>query len=150
MGYRRTGHFVATALLPVVALVCFREYTGVKTPIRTIALLTLVPFVSISLAATNFWHQLMWRAPFTDSAGVFLTRPVEWGPWFLFVHAPFSYLLILVAMASLLLHRSAVATGHRGLLLLLRNLGDETFRGQEQTRGDDQQQRGGDPQGDRQ
>ena len=115
----RTGHFVATALLPVVALVCFREYTGVKTPIRTIALLTLVPFVSISLAATNFWHQLMWRAPFTDSAGVFLTRPVEWGPWFLFVHAPFSYLLILVAMASLLLHRSAVATGHRRGLLML-------------------------------
>ena len=115
----RTGHFVATALLPVVAYVCFREYTGGKTPQRTVVLLTLIPFVSITLAATNYWHQLMWAAPFVDPAGAFLTRPVEWGPWFLFVHAPYSYLVILSAMGSLLMHSSAVAPGHRRGLLLL-------------------------------
>ncbi len=115
----RSGHFVATALLPVVAYVCFREYTGEKTSVRTMALLTLIPFVSISLAATNFWHELMWKPPFADSSGAYLTRPAEWGPWFLFVHAPYSYLLILAAMASLLMHSSAVAPGHRRGLLLL-------------------------------
>lgn len=115
----RSGHFVATALLPVAAFACFREYTGNKIPVGTIGLLALIPFVSITLAATNYWHQLMWRAPFADSSGVFLSRPVEWGPWFLFVHAPYSYLLILAAIASLLMHSSAVAAGHRRGLLLL-------------------------------
>ena len=46
----RSGHFVATALLPVVAYVCFREYTGQSTPVRTVLMLTIVPVVSITLA----------------------------------------------------------------------------------------------------
>ena len=115
----RSGHFVATASLPVVVYACFRDYTGEVTPLRTILLLALLPFVSITLAATNQWHELMWSSPFADENGAFLTRPGEWGPWFLFVHAPYSYLLTLLAIGSLLMHSSAVAPGHRRGLLLL-------------------------------
>lgn len=32
----RTGHFIGTALVPIVAYVCFREYTGSETPARTL------------------------------------------------------------------------------------------------------------------
>ena len=59
----RAGHFVSTALLPVAAYVCFREYTGGRSPSWSLVLLLIIPFVSISLAATNAAHGLMWPVP---------------------------------------------------------------------------------------
>lgn len=116
----RTGHFVGTALLPLAAFVCFREYTGTTTPLRTIVLLLIIPVVSISLAASNQFHQFMWHLPAMNESGEFLTRPAKWGPWFLFVHAPYSYALIGAAMFTLMVHSSAVAPAHRrGLFLLV-------------------------------
>ncbi len=116
----RTGHFFGTALLPLAAFVCFREYTGATTPLRTIVLLLVVPTVSIALAATNSYHEFMWRLPAVNDSGEFLTRPDKWGPWFLFVHAPHSYALIAAAMFNLVVHSSAVAPAHRrGLFLLV-------------------------------
>jgi diguanylate cyclase (GGDEF)-like protein len=116
----RTGHFVGTALAPLAAFVCFREYAGASTPPRMVALLLIVPVVSIALAATNPSHELMWQLPAADEHGRYLTRPDRWGPWFLFVHAPHSYALIGAAMFTLLVHSSAVAPAHRrGLFLLV-------------------------------
>ena len=116
----RTGHFIGTALLPLAVFVCFREYTGAATPLRTIVLLLIVPTVSIALAATNQFHEFMWQLPAVSESGQYLTRPDKWGPWFLFVHAPHSYALIGAAMFTLLVHSSAVAPAHRrGLFLLV-------------------------------
>ncbi len=116
----RTGHFLGTALLPLAALVCFREYTGAATPLRMIVLLLIVPTVSIALAATNSFHEFMWQLPAVNGDGQYLTRPEKWGPWFLFVHAPHSYALIGAAIFTLLVHSSAVAPAHRrGLFLLV-------------------------------
>ena len=116
----RTGHFVGTALLPLAALICFREYTGTATPLRNIVLLLVIPTVSITLAATNPFHEFMWELPAVNEHGDYLTRPDIWGPWFLFVHAPYSYALIGAAMFTLLVHSSAVAPAHRrGLFLMV-------------------------------
>jgi diguanylate cyclase (GGDEF)-like protein/PAS domain S-box-containing protein len=116
----RTGHFIGTALLPIAAYVCFREYTGAETPVRMVVMLLIVPLVSITLAATNQFHEFMWYLPAANEAGDFLTRPERWGPWFLFVHAPHSYAVIGAAMFTLLVHSSAVAPAHRrGLFLLV-------------------------------
>ena len=116
----RAGHFVGTALVPVVAYVCFREYTGTETSAVRLAILSFVPLVSIGFAATNVHHEFMWYAPFANDAGEYLTRPANWGPWFLFVHLPYSYLLIGTAIFTLLAHSSAVAPAHRrGLFLLV-------------------------------
>jgi diguanylate cyclase (GGDEF)-like protein len=72
------------------------------------------------LAATNYFHEFMWYLPATNAAGEYLTRPVAWGPWFLFVHAPYSYVVIGLAMLTLLTHSTAVARAHRrGLFLLV-------------------------------
>ena len=116
----RTMHFVGTALLPVAAYFCFREYTGRSTSLHRITLLLTIPFVSITLAATNYFHEFMWFLPIANDAGQFLTRPEQWGPWFLFVHAPYSYIVIGAAMLTLLTHSTAVARAHRrGLFLLV-------------------------------
>lgn len=116
----RTCHFVGTSLLPIAAYFAFREYTGRSTSIHRIAALLVIPFVSIALAATNYYHEFMWYLPIANEQGQFLTRPEHWGPWFLFVHAPYSYAVIGVAMFTLVAHSSAVARAHRrGLFLLV-------------------------------
>ena len=116
----RTGHFVGTALVPIVAYVCFREYTGTETSGRHLALLMIVPLISIGLAVTNAYHEAMWYGPFINQAGEFLTHPVKWGPWFLYAHLPYSYAVIGTAMFTLLAHSSAVAPAQRrGLFLLI-------------------------------
>jgi diguanylate cyclase (GGDEF)-like protein len=116
----RTGHFIGTALVPIVAFVTFREYTGVATPTRMIVLLLIIPVISVTLAATNQYHEIMWYLPATNELGQFLTRPNEWGPWFLFLHAPYSYIVIGMAILTLMVHSSAVAPAHRrGLFLLV-------------------------------
>jgi PAS domain-containing protein len=115
----RTMHFVGTALLPVAAYFCFREYTGRSTSLHSITLLLTIPFVSITLAATNYFHEFMWFLPIANDAGQFLTRPEQWGPWFLFVHAPYSYIVIGAAILTLLTHSTAVARAHRRALFLL-------------------------------
>jgi diguanylate cyclase (GGDEF)-like protein len=115
----RTGHFIGTAFVPVVAYFCFREYTGAETSARRLAALILVPVVSVTLAATNASHELMWSGPFVNAAGEFLTHPAKWGPWFLLVHLPYSYVVIGAAMFTLLAHSSAVAPAHRRGLFLM-------------------------------
>ena len=108
----RTGHFVGTSLVPIVAYVCFREYTGSDTSSSRLAVLMIMPVISITLAATNHMHEMMWYGPFVNEFGEYLTRPDRWGPWFLFAHLPYSYAVIAA-------HSSAVAPAHRRGLFLL-------------------------------
>ena len=115
----RTLHFFGTAFLPIVAFACFREYVGEQIPNRLVVLLVVIPVVSVTLAATNQFHEFMWFLPATDDAGRFLTRPAEWGPWFLYVHAPFSYAMMGFAILTLLARGSSVAPVHRRALFLL-------------------------------
>lgn len=115
----RTAHFFGTALVPVVTYICFREYTGAETRLRTLPLLLVIPFLSITLAATNINHEFMWFLPIANDAGEFLTRPVQWGPWFLFVHLPYSYAIIGAAIIVLVKYSSAVAPVYRRSLFVL-------------------------------
>ena len=116
----RTGHFIGTALVPVIAYVCFREYTGSETGPRAIVLLLIIPALSIGMAASNTGHQYMWSVPFANEAGEYLTRPEHWGPWFSFVHLPYSYAVITAAMLTLVGHSETVAPAQRrGLYMLV-------------------------------
>jgi diguanylate cyclase (GGDEF)-like protein len=116
----RTAHFAGTGLVPIVAYVCFREYTGSNTPPRTIFLMLMIPLISIGLAASNMHHEIMWFLPIANESGDFLTRPERWGPWFLFVHLPYSYAVIGAAIMTLIAHSTAVAPAQRrGLFLLV-------------------------------
>ncbi len=116
----RTAHFIGTALVPVVAYACFREYTGSNARFRTLVLMMAIPTLSIILAATNAHHEAMWFLPTVNAAGEFLTRPEQWGPWFLYVHLPYSYAVMGAAIYTLVAHSTAVAPAQRrGLFLLV-------------------------------
>ncbi|MBT8091961.1 MAG: diguanylate cyclase [Gammaproteobacteria bacterium] len=115
----RTGHFVGTALVPIVALIFFREYAQLQTRSSTLLLLSIIPLISIGLAATNVNHEFMWYLPVANDAGEFLTRPERWGPWFMMVHLPYSYLLIGFAILGLMRRSSAVPKAQRRGMYLL-------------------------------
>jgi diguanylate cyclase (GGDEF)-like protein len=115
----RTGHFFGTAFVPVAILICFREYTGAQTSRTMIATLLIAPVLSVVIAATNVIHEFMWYLPATNDAGEFLTRPLQWGPWFLFLHAPYSYAVFGLGVLTLVMHSTAVAPAHRRGLFLL-------------------------------
>ena len=68
------------------------------TPAR-IALLLLVPLVSVGMAATNEWHHLLWpTVTLVDAWGV--TAVYEHGPWF-WVEAVYAYSVIGVGLVAL-------------------------------------------------
>jgi len=115
----RTAHFIGTAFAPVTILICFREYTGAETSKTMIAALLILPVATVVVAATNSIHEFMWYLPATNDAGEFLTRPGRWGPWFLFLHAPYSYAVFVVSVLTLLMHSTSVAPAHRRGLFLL-------------------------------
>jgi diguanylate cyclase (GGDEF)-like protein/PAS domain S-box-containing protein len=115
----RVGHYVGTALVPVFILLCFREFTGNTTSTRTVVELLIIPFLSITIAATNYWHEFMWYLPATNAAGEFLTRPTAFGPWFNYIHLPYGYLVIGTSIFTLIAHSSAVAASQRRDLFML-------------------------------
>ena len=115
----RVGHYVGTALVPVFILLCFREFTGSVTSKRTTIELLIIPVLSVIVAATNQWHELMWYLPATNADGAFLTRPAEFGPWFKYVHLPYGYAVVGVSIVTLVMYSSAVAPSQRRGLFLL-------------------------------
>ncbi len=86
---------------PVLYLLFVLGWTrqdGWLTPAR-IALLLIVPFVSVGMAATNEWHHLLWpTVRLIDAWGV--TVVYEHGPWFR-VQAAYAYSLIGVGLVAL-------------------------------------------------
>ncbi len=115
----RLGHFVGTTILPLTLLIYFRQYTGRAISRTMICVLMIVPIVSIGIAASNYWHEFMWYLPATNAAGEFLTRPSAWGPWFLYLHVPYNYLIIGLGMSTLIMHSNAVAPANRRRLFML-------------------------------
>ncbi|MDX1481272.1 MAG: diguanylate cyclase [Woeseiaceae bacterium] len=109
----RLGHFIGTALVPVLLLISFRGYTGNPLSRRAIAALFVVPCASLVVAATNDFHQLMWKLPAVSAQGDFLARPRQWGLWFLLLHAPYSYAIATIALFRLVMHSSNVGARHR-------------------------------------
>lgn len=115
----RLGHFVGAALASVALLVAFRAYTGTRTRGPLLVGLLVIPVATIAVSATNASHGLMWSGEELNAAGEYLARPTTWGPWFLFVHAPYSYTLVLAAILKLLQHSPSVGQTHRRGLFAL-------------------------------
>ncbi len=113
----RMGHFIGSAFVPVGLFIAFRAYAGALTSAKCIAALCIIPTVSVLIAATNSQHEWMWALPNVNAAAEFLVRPAEFGPWYLYAHAPHSYLVVTVAVLLLLIRSSTVGrVQRRGLV----------------------------------
>lgn len=90
--------WISIALLPVAWLLFALFYAGYpeKVNLRAIALLSVVPAVSIILAWTTPAHSLIYRNPNVRDAGNIVVFAAERGPAFYF-HVVYSYLLVFIA-----------------------------------------------------
>jgi len=83
--------YTAVALTPPGFLLFILHYTerfAVRP--RHAALLLVVPACTIAMVWTNPWHELMWAHPPLGPGGERVMR-LAWGPWWYWVHLPFSY-----------------------------------------------------------
>ncbi|MGA2514237.1 MAG: histidine kinase N-terminal 7TM domain-containing protein [Candidatus Limnocylindrales bacterium] len=87
-----------------------------------VALLLVVPVVSVGMAATNEWHHLLWpTVTLIDAWGV--TAVYEHGPWFWF-QAAYAYGLIAVGLVALVVavYRYPVVYAARIRLVIVASL----------------------------
>jgi PAS domain S-box-containing protein len=78
-----------------------RSRTHLLTPVLRPGLVAL-PLTTALLAWTNDWHGLLWRHIALERTGRLLVLELEHGPWF-WVHAAYSYVLLLVGTLVLVL-----------------------------------------------
>ncbi len=95
---------VGVAVTPVAWLVFTLQYTGRKKWLKPlhIALLSIVPFLSVVLAWTNSYHGLIWSSIKLDTSGAFPVWSATYGPGF-WINAAYTYILLLLGAGLLIL-----------------------------------------------
>ena len=111
--------YSAVALVPPLFFLFVLEYTqrlavGLRHRLAILAL----PLVTIALTWTNESHQWMWVHPPLGPNGE-LTVRLPWGPWFWYVHLPYSYLITAVGTVVLVGELWRDSKLHRSQALLL-------------------------------
>jgi len=94
--------YLGIATLPVMWVLFALALTSWRRVVswRTVAALMVIPAITMLLAWTNGWHELVWSGYRYDAT----MSPPGWvwpkGPWFWF-HTGYSYLLLLVGVGTL-------------------------------------------------
>jgi PAS domain S-box-containing protein len=96
--------YVAIASVPLALLAFALEYAGHQEWLvpRRLALLALIPLVTVVLYWTNEAHGLIWFDYNLPRQGPFLLQDVTYGAWF-WVHIAYSYLLLSASTALIVL-----------------------------------------------
>lgn len=94
----RTIMFVAIPFVPVALFFLSLQYTGRDHYVSrtTVALVSVLPVVTVLLVVTNSMHTLVWRPVGFTQVGRFSAYDVEAAIWF-WVHVTYSYLLIVAS-----------------------------------------------------
>ena len=95
--------FVATCIMPTAWLIYILQYTGREKWLtrRTLALLSIVPFIFLLLIFTNEAHSLIWHRVWLDTDGPFSVMGSTYGPG-LWVYMVYSYTLVLAGIFLLI------------------------------------------------
>ena len=94
--------YSCVSCIPVAWILFCREYSlhGTRTiPKTCVPLLLIVPAITVTLAWTNSFHNMLWVSNDFVPDGKFLINRVNaYGPWF-WIHTAYSYLLYIGGMA---------------------------------------------------
>lgn len=104
--------FVGACFTPVAIVGFLMGYTVQGVRANLLAGLCVVPLLTLLMTATNPWHGLMWDYPPRITEGQ-LVAALEWGPWFAFVHGPYSYGLVMLAFIVFGFHLPSVPPSQR-------------------------------------
>ncbi|MGF1602639.1 MAG: EAL domain-containing protein [Thermosynechococcaceae cyanobacterium] len=91
---------VAYVSVPVLWFYFILQFTKKRTPPP--ALLFLVPLATLIVYWTPSWSALMWTVTHKDWMYGLAIAQYERGPWFVFIHLPYSYSLIFLGHAYLI------------------------------------------------
>lgn len=96
--------YLGIVAVPFMWLIFALRYTGRDSWLmarrkRKLALLGAIPFITVGIILTNGWHHLL--RGYKDSPVPGMPQEAVFGPWF-WVHASYSYLLLLVGTFLLL------------------------------------------------
>jgi len=107
--------YLGIATVPVTWLIFALHYAGRSAWLtsRRLALLFVVPLVTILLMATNEWHHLYYHAARLTNLGGAVTVVPEPGPAY-WLHATYSYLVIAAGLAAIIRTVRSAGPRHRG------------------------------------
>jgi len=112
--------YLGVVTVPVAAMVFALRYTSNDWWLTrsSLALLAVIPTTTVILAWTNGMHGLIRQGVSLDASGPFLAIAKTYGPWF-WVHAGFSYLMLI--LGSIVLIRMLFGTSrlYRGQAMVL-------------------------------
>ncbi|HEX9373436.1 MAG TPA: histidine kinase N-terminal 7TM domain-containing protein [Roseiflexaceae bacterium] len=114
------AEYLGIVVGPVAALVLAIEYTGREQWLtrRRLALLAVVPLITLLLVWTNDFHGLIWSEIRIDRSAAFAMLDVSYGPWFV-VHALYSYLAMLLGIVLVVLAFIYSSRPYRGQAAVL-------------------------------
>jgi PAS domain S-box-containing protein len=94
--------YIGIVTVPVAWMLTALDYTGREQwrNWRHVALLAVVPMLTLALVMTNERHHLIWRTTSIDSGGPFTVFRPTYGAWF-WVHTAYSYGLLIVGTLAL-------------------------------------------------
>ena len=94
--------YIGIALLPLAWYLFARRFSIVQTRLSgtQIAILLIIPLLTILLAWTNEWHHLLSYGATLDDSGPVTRIAKHYGAWF-WVHTAYSYLLLLLGSTRL-------------------------------------------------
>jgi diguanylate cyclase (GGDEF)-like protein/PAS domain S-box-containing protein len=116
-GIGRVLSFFSAGFLPIVLYSIYRHFTvGPPNPV-VLALLSIVPLVTLALTISNPLHHMMWAIVDTET-GIRFTRSNEHF-WFNRIFSPFAYGLFGYAAIALAGRLPTIARAHRRKVSLL-------------------------------
>ncbi len=97
------AQFVGICIIPTAWLVYVLQYTGREKWLtrRTLALLSIVPVITLLLAFTNEAHDLIWARVWLDTDGLFPVKGSTFGVG-LWIYMAYSYIVVLVGIFLLI------------------------------------------------
>ena len=116
-GIGRTLSFFSAGFLPVVLYMIYREFTVGRPSALILAVLSIVPVITIGLAITNPLHHMIWTI--VEADGVVRFTDASEHVWFNRVHAPFAYGLFGYSIIALAGRLPSIARAHRKKVILL-------------------------------
>ena len=116
-GIGRTLSFFSAGFLPVVLYMIYRDFTVGRPSPLALAMLSVVPVISIVLTITNPWHHMIWTVVEVD--GIVRFTNANEHAWFKRVHAPFAYGLFGYSIIALAGRLPTIARAHRKKVILL-------------------------------
>ncbi len=119
MFWVRVQYFGIVAM-PVLWAVFVLTYLGRSEwgRLRIVALLFVVPVITLVMVWTSDYHSLHWSAVSLDASGPYLVFDAQYGPWF-WIHTIYSYVVSLASTIALVWAIIQSSSLHRRQFILL-------------------------------